>query len=103
MPRRRRKSAAVKAVELSIAVPQVIAHRTARMLSAGANPSVRDQLEFQRMSTEKVFAFWESVGAMTMAAWLTPFSAAKILAKGMDPIHRRATANARRLRRTKRR
>jgi hypothetical protein len=42
------------------------------------------------------------MSAMTMAAWLTPFSAAKILAKGMDPIHRRATANARRLRRRKR-
>jgi hypothetical protein len=101
--RRRRKSTAVKAVELSIAVPQVIAHRTARMLAAGASPSARDQLEFQRMSTEKVFALWESMTAMYMQAWLTPFTAAKIMAKGMDPIHRRATANARRLRRRKRR
>jgi hypothetical protein len=100
---RRRKSAAVKAVELSIAAPQVIAHRTARMLAAGGHPNARDRLEFQRMSTEKVFAFWESMTAMYMAAWLTPFSAAKIMAKGLDPVHRRATANARRLRRIRRR
>ena len=101
--RRRRKSAAVKAVELSIAAPQVIAHRTARMLAAGANPDARDRREFQRMGTEKVFAFWESMNAMYWAAWLTPWSAAKIMAKGLDPVHRRATANARRLRRIRKR
>jgi hypothetical protein len=101
--RRRRKSAAVKAVELSLAAPQVIAHRTARMMAAGANPSARDRREFQRMGTEKVFAFWESMNAMWWAAWMTPWSTAKIMEKGLAPLHRRTTANARRLRRRKKR
>jgi len=100
--RRRRKSAAVKAFELSIAAPQVIAHRTARMLRAGPSPGARDRREFQRMGTEKVFAFWESMFAMGWAAWSAPWSAAKIMEKGLAPLHRRTTANARRLRRRKR-
>ena len=100
--RRRRKSAATKAFELSIAAPQVIAHRTARMLAAGANPGARDRLEMQRMATEKVFAFWESMHAMWWASVLTPWSAAKIAEKGLAPLHRRTKANARRLRRRKR-
>jgi hypothetical protein len=100
---RRRKSAAVKAFELSIAAPQVIAHRTARMVRAGASPSARDRSEFQRMGTEKVFAFWESMNAMWWAAWSAPWSAAKIMEKGLAPLHRRTTANARRLRKRRKR
>jgi len=94
--------------------------RTARMLAAGANPSARDRREFERMGTEKVFAFWESMNAMGLemmkaqqqyalgamrqwwSPWLGPWSAAtgaaRILEKGMGPVHKRATANARRLR-----
>jgi hypothetical protein len=49
------------------------------------------------MGTEKVFAFWESMNAMWWAAWMTPWSAAKIIEKGLAPLHRRTTANARRL------
>lgn len=86
-----------------MAVPQVIAHRTARMLAAGANPSARDRLEFQRMGIEKAFAFWESMHAMWWSAWLAPWSAAKMMEKGIAPVHRRATANARRLRKIRKR
>jgi hypothetical protein len=113
-----------KGVELSFAVPQVIAMRTARMLAAGVNPSARDRREFERMGTEKAQAFWESMSAMGLemakaqqqyalsamrhwwAPWFAPWSAAtsatRILEKGLGPVHRRASANARRLRKRRR-
>jgi len=109
---------------LSFAVPQVIAMRTARMLAAGVNPSARDRREFERMGTEKAQAFWESMSAMGLemakaqqryalsamrhwwAPWFAPWSAAtsatRILEKGLGPVHRRASANARRLRKRRR-
>jgi len=114
----------VKAAELSIAAPQVVALRAARMLAAGVNPSARDRREFERMGTEKVLAFWESMNAMGLelakaqrqyallamrqwwSPWLSPWSAAagatRVLEKGLGPVHRRASANARRLRRLRR-
>jgi hypothetical protein len=115
----------VKLAELSIAAPQVVALRAARMLAAGANPSARDRRELERMGTEKVLAFWESMNAMgvemakaqqqyALAAmrqwwspWVSPWSAAasatKVLEKGLGPVHRRASANVRRLRKPRRR
>ena len=94
--------------------------RTARMLSAGVNPSARDRRELERMGTEKVLAFWESMNAMGLemaraqqqyallalrrwwSPWTTPWSAAasatRVLEKGLGPVHKRASANARRLR-----
>jgi len=109
-----------KVAELSLAVPQVVALRTARMLAAGANPSARDRREFERMGTEKMVAFWESMNAMALemakaqqqyallamrqwwSPWVSPWSAAasaaKVLDKGLTPVHKRAKANARRLR-----
>jgi hypothetical protein len=109
---------------LSVAAPQVVAMRTARMLAAGVNPAVapssRDRRELERMGTEKVLAFWESMSAMGLemvkaqqqyalramrqwwSPWIDPWSAAtsatRILEKGMGPVHKRASANARRLR-----
>jgi hypothetical protein len=92
--------------------PQVIALRSLRM---------HDQREMQRMGTEKVLAFWESVNAMGLQVakanqdyalfamrqwwwpWMTPLQVAsevgKVLEKGLIPVHKRAAANARRLRR----
>ena len=121
--RRRRTGALAKSVALSIAVPQVVALRTARLLAAGANPDARDRREFHRMGTEKVFAFWESANAMGLqmakaqqeyalfamrhwwSPWASPWSAAatatKILEKGLGPVHKRASANARRLRKAR--
>jgi len=111
-----------------MAAPAVVALRTARMLAAGASPDARDRREMARMGTEKVQAYWESVNAMTLQAvkmnqelallamrqwwsgWASPWAllqtqraAAKVLEQGMIPVHRAATANARRLGRTRKR
>ncbi|HRP29208.1 MAG TPA: hypothetical protein PLG77_12335, partial [Burkholderiaceae bacterium] len=60
---------AAQAVELSLAAPQVVAQRVARMARGGAAPSTADRREFARMGTEKVAAFWQSWFAMGMVAW----------------------------------
>lgn len=99
MPRRRRKAGSLAG--LAMVAPQVIALRSLR---------AHDTREMQRMGTEKVQAFWESMGAMGVqmakanwSLWMTPWQAAaaasKVMEKGLAPVHRRAKANARRLRR----
>ena len=120
MKRSKRNRSLVKAAELSVVAPQVVAIRTARMLAAGVSPGARDRRELERMGTEKVVAFWESMNAMALemakaqqqyalvamrqwwSPWLSPWSAAasaaKVLDKGLGPVHKRAKANARRLR-----
>jgi hypothetical protein len=116
-------------VKLGVAVPQVMAHRLARMAAAGASPSARDRKEFHLMGTEKIAAFNEAWTAMAVQAfvenqkmalsvmqslwfpWLPRKSTSRqasdaalgILGKGMAPVRRRAVANAKRLRRIKRR
>jgi hypothetical protein len=62
---------ATKSWELSLAAPQVVAQRVTRMMTAGPNPSARDQQEFMRMGNEKVVAFYES----WMAMWGEAYSA----------------------------
>ena len=65
----RNKPTIAKLAELAVAVPQVVAIRTSRMLAAGANPGAVDRAEFSQMSNEKVHAFWESmVGMATQTA-----------------------------------
>lgn len=128
---RKPKPAAVQAAEMALAVPQVVAHRMARMALAGHSPSARDQREFKMMTDEKTAAFNESWGAMAaatlranqqlatsvMTTVLFPWSkfsatpdalasqyheaAMGVLDKGMAPVHRRAVANAKRLKNTK--
>jgi hypothetical protein len=99
MPRRRRrsKSLAMQSIELGMAVPEVIAHRMARM----------DSREFHRMGTEKLAAFAEAWTAMAVEAiwspWFRPDAPLRILNAGMTPIRLRAVANAKRLRRRRRR
>lgn len=130
---RRSKSLAAQSIELGVAVPQVVAHRVARMVIAGASPSARDRAELQRMGTEKIAALNEAWNAMAVQAirenqklalsfmqsfwfpWVRPRSSVKsasrrlnsaalgILGKGMAPVRRRAVANAKRLGRAKRR
>jgi hypothetical protein len=107
-------------------VPQVVGHRVTRMMNAGAIPNARDLREFSRMSSEKTQAFTESWFAMCieamranerlaftlMSSWLNPwFSlsgfgrhsrqlqsiAMDVAAKGIAPVHRAVTANAKRL------
>jgi hypothetical protein len=118
MPARRHRHAASlsrQSAELALAVPQVVAHRMTRMAVAGPFPNARDRREFEGMAQEKVLAFWQSWFAMGWAmtqafqqAWLAGLQGARvplidanaILAKGLGPVHRQATANARRLART---
>lgn len=123
-----------KASELSVAAPQVVAHRMARMLSAGATPSANDQAEFMRMGTEKLEAFVEAWGAMSaqamqaqqqmaisvMQTMCNPWAWAagpmepmqqlhdqmqhsmlNVIEGGVNPMHKRAVANAKRLNRGK--
>jgi hypothetical protein len=136
MPTRRKRlsaspALALKAAELAVAVPQVVAHRLTRMALAGSTLSPRDRKEFQGMVAEKNAAFAASWTAMawqtalaqqTLAAsFLTTVLAAGrgrrpspaaavtawhnaavgVLGKGLAPVHRKAVANARRLARTK--
>jgi hypothetical protein len=127
--RRRKKSFYALSTELALAIPQVMTHRLLRMAAAGGKPSLRDQREFDRMITEKAAAFsdsWADMAAKSfevnqklalsfMRSWLTHSpsgvhhtkqlqrAALNVLAAGMAPVHRRATANARRLNKVKRR
>ncbi|MES2959747.1 MAG: polyhydroxyalkanoate granule-associated phasin [Pseudomonadota bacterium] len=128
---RKAKSLATKSAELALAVPQVVAHRLARMAIAGSTLSTRDQEEFTLMAAEKGAAFveaWQAMATQTVLAhqamamsfarsfWslaprgrLTPARVAAqlqgaalgVIAKGLAPVHRKATANAKRLARTK--
>ena len=125
------RSLTVKAAELSMAVPQVVAHRVARIALSGSTLLPRDRKEFARMVAEKNAAFAESWNAMAAQAVLanqalaasflrsvlTPTRGRKpspaaavaglqraalgVLDKGLAPVHRKAVANARRLARTK--
>ncbi|MEO8123897.1 MAG: polyhydroxyalkanoate granule-associated phasin [Burkholderiales bacterium] len=124
-------SLAVKSAELAFAVPKVVAHRVTRMALSGPTMSARDKKEFTRMVEEKNAAFAESWRAMCVqaalanqalaASFFRSFLAAAlgkrpsaapsavqvqkaalgVLGKGLDPVHRKATANAKRLARTK--
>jgi len=126
---KRRNSAislAHKNMELMVAVPKVVTHRLMRMAAAGPQVSSRDRQEFQRMGSEKLWAFTSSWQAMAFRAFQinqtlmlsmihsvwTPWwigvkntsrarqshnALISILSHGIAPIHRTATANARRL------
>ena len=123
--KRKTKSLFAKAAELAFVVPQVVTHRVTSMAIAGPSVSERDRKEFKRMGAEKTAAFSESWNAMTMqalranqalaASFLRSFwspslkgrpsaravAALGVLGKGIAPVHRKATANAKRLARTK--
>ena len=59
-------SSAFKLWAIAFTAPQVIAHRTARMMAAGPAPNARDRREFSRMGQEKVAAAGESLAAMAL-------------------------------------
>ena len=131
--RRKAKSVVARSTELALAVPQVVAHRVARMATAGPTLSARDLKEFNRMVAEKPVAFaqaWQAMATHSVLAsqaivlsfarsfWsaprrgrITPAKVAAqlqnaalgVLGKGLAPVHRKATANARRLGRSKHR
>lgn len=102
--------------EIAVAVPQVLAHRAARM--AVASPTAQDRRELGLMMSEKSAAFLEAWTAMSLQAYrvnlgwtaaflrnpFAPFTSAKvgaaamsIVSAGLVPVHRRAVANAARL------
>lgn len=122
------RTLATRSMELAVAVPQVMAHRIGRMMLAGPQLSSADHREFTLMGSEKVLAFqqswlamWVQLGAAQMAAvrsfwsnplaaWGRPLSASRalsdhsaawsrILGAGLQPVHKAAVANAKRLRR----
>lgn len=128
MPRHRSRSLATDATSLAVAVPQVVAHRLARLALAGPNPSARDRREFRLMFDEKAMAFQRSWMAMTTTAWSSGFTlwmslarawsgawlrgssmtlpwpaihaaGLDVLAAGLRPVSRTAGANAKRLNR----
>jgi hypothetical protein len=115
MKRRKPKRLALQANQLALAVPQVVAHRMARIALAGPSPNARDRREFNGMVNEKIVAFWQSWFAMGWAvveaaqqAWIAsllgrraaPLDMHLVFSRGLAPVHGRAMANARRLART---
>lgn len=125
--RRRATRLATQALELGLAVPEVVARRVMRMALAGPSLSAADREELLRMSAEKFSAFYESWNEMLLAAyranlrlflsapawwsmaWPRPArrastaslqrAALDVLGSGVAPIHRRAVRNVKRLRR----
>jgi hypothetical protein len=125
MPSRHRTAAplAAKLTELMVAAPQVMAIRLSRMAAAGNQPTAKDRAEMHRMGNEKLVAFSQSWLAMWMNWWMMPLrlmpawagvlgggprsraalrgatvrASNALLAAGLAPVHRTATANARRL------
>lgn len=130
MPGFRKASAASKAVDIAVAAPQVIAHRVTRMALAGPLPDARDRKEFTGMVLEKQLAFAQSFLAWNTAVlrwqmnmqmqWFSaclrgdyagalssmfaplPLTAAseRAAAQALEPVRRKAVANARRLAKT---
>lgn len=64
---------ALRTSEMMLASAEVIAHRTARMASAGVTPQAHDRAEFMLMGSEKVEAALECAAAAarhtTQHAW----------------------------------
>jgi hypothetical protein len=112
---------------LSSAAPQVIAHRLQRMAAAGPVVSARDRREFSGMVAEKPLALaqaWQGMwhaGAkaqqelllsltrtLLQPGWVKPATGTRlarqigesglaVLSQGLAPLERKASANARRL------
>lgn len=113
------RTASAQLLQLGLAAPQVMAHRIARMASAGPMPSARDRREFTGMMLEKQTAFAQAWMAMWVQAlqvqqqwWLSCLAGMpdasraaarvqadweQVLSHGIAPVRRRAVANARRL------
>ena len=114
-----------QSIELSTAVPEIVAHRMNGLLNAGVQPSAETRRELLLMWEEKVTAFSESWHAAAQETikinqqfteslihhmftpwWsissehhLTPAkintAAQSILDKSLEPIHKQAISNAR--------
>jgi len=123
----KKKSFAVQSMEMSTAVPEIIAHRMGSFMSAGTEPTDEHHEEFQLMWSEKANAFIDSWQAMAlqgikvnqeitqsfMQAMFTPWwvqdkkssltpvklsvAALSIIDEGMSPFHKQTIFNAKRL------
>ena len=68
---RSKKSITLKAAQIAVSAPQVVAHRVAQMAMAGPAPSELDRKEFNRMVAEKQTAFaqsWQEMAAQSVRA-----------------------------------
>ena len=107
---------AAKTAEMLLSSGFVINSRVNRMAKAGPSPSARDRKEFMLMGAEKAQAAQESMlavyprmaaagMAMMTGAWRPAHAlheSARIAHAALAPVHRKATANARRLSGSKR-
>ncbi|MGN7916089.1 MULTISPECIES: hypothetical protein [Lysobacter] len=126
----RRAHSTTQLSSVAYSAPFVIAERLMRFAAAGADPSVLDQREWQRMLEEKWTAALQGSWAMSGALWeayydawsnlmsgaWTPWSmpspadwwvrgaqsGERILSAGLAPVARTVSANHRRLARRKR-
>ena len=101
----------MKTYEMLASSGVVINHRVNRMARAGASPNARDRKEFILMGTEKskathdamlaVFTRLAATNLAMMSGVWQPAHAmnesAQLAHAALGPIHRKATANARRL------
>ena len=88
--------------EMLLASADVIQRRTGRMAKAGYPLSAKDQKEFTHMIQEKIDAGREAAAALALASLDPAFmrsnaSALKVGKAVIKPFHKRAKANARRL------
>lgn len=81
-------------MEIAFSTPVVIAYRTTRMMTGGWPPSTADRREYTRMVQEKTAAFGQAAAA---AVTTPPRDTATALGNVLAPVHRRVTANRRRL------
>ena len=74
--------------------PQVVAYRTARILSGGWPPTARDRQEYTRMVTEKADALGQVATAMLA---LSTGAGPQAMTRTIESMHRKMMANHRRL------
>jgi hypothetical protein len=88
--------------EMMLASVSVIQHRTGRMAKATYPLSAEDQREFTRMIQEKIAAGQEAALALAQQGCKSDFlktnaSAVRVTSALVKPFHKRAKANARRI------
>jgi hypothetical protein len=119
--------------KLGMAAPQVVAHRVGRMATSGPVMSARDRQEFSGMVSEKQLALTQSMQSMWLAGakahqdfwvtysrsllqppWLKSHTNSQLakqvqqagfnlLSEGLAPFERKASSNAKRLAKSKKR
>jgi hypothetical protein len=125
--KRRSRGPAAQLSELSMLVPEVIARRSMRVAQLGLWSTRRGRSEMNRMVSEKAiassqsaFAMWMEMVAASQRAWIDASwsmwfptghgkalsqkrfdTGARVFAKGLAPLLRKTSDNAKRLRRSR--